>query len=409
MHLSPPESWVLLYCRDHVDCKAQLICFDRGIPVVLDPVYIRSRRGIRVDLLQALRDAGLCVTTRIIAHVWEPQNEENRGGVRFGNGARNIAMGPRIRPPDRLACELRPCWSGWRCRSSQRHVTSASLSRLDYGHDRGPAASWTMAGLRGECRGGGFGVAAVALRDQENLGSPQAHPGRHGHTAEVLRPWHVYFWRHPARERYLHAVTSVEALAQCKKLLGFDRYQLNIEACDDIQVLWTLSDRELEWQCRYLWRGRGPATEFGQRVPGLQRRWSSSRLGVNTLTPPMRQLAIYAIRLAQEVEAVGPNEDWRGARARAIAQQKRKNSTVPYRGTSHRARQAYERHGSNVSDAVIQACLDAGLRVPVKPYTPAIVEALTNLALAYGYDMKTMTLGLMMLLWAKGPAAIDDE
>ena len=227
-------------------------------------------------------------------------------------------------------------------------------------------------------------------------------------TAEVLRPWHVYFWKHLETRLYLHAVTSVEALARCEKLLGLDRYQLNIEVCDDIQVLYTLSDTQLEWQSRYLWRGRGPATEFGQRVPGLQRRWSSSRLGVNTLTPSMRQLAIYALRLAQEVEAVGPDETWRGARARAIAQQKRKNSTVPYRGTSHRVRQAYERHGSNVPDAVIQTCLDAGLRVPVKPYTPAIVEALTNLALAYGYDVKTMTLGLMMLLWAKGPAAIDD-
>ena len=228
-------------------------------------------------------------------------------------------------------------------------------------------------------------------------------------TAEALRPWHVYFWRHPARERYLHAVTSVEALARCEKLLGFDRYQLNIEVCDDIQVLYTLSDHELECQCRYLWRGRGPAAEFGQRVPGLQRRWSSSRLGVNKLTPSMRCLAIYALRLAQEVEVMGPDEDWRGARARAVVQQKRKNSTVPYRGTSHRARQAYERHGSNVPDAVIQTCLDAGLRVPVKPYTPAIVEALTKLALAYGYDVKTMTLGLMMLLWVKGPAALDDD
>ena len=193
-----------------------------------------------------------------------------------------------------------------------------------------------------------------------------------------------------------------------RKAAGLDRYQLNIEVCDDIQVLYTLSDRELEWQSRYLWRGRGPATEFGQRVPGLQRRWSSSRLGVNKLTPSMRQLAIYAIRLAQEVAAVAPDEHWRGARARAVVQQKRKNSTVPYRGTSHRARQAYERHGSNVPEAVIQTCLDAGLRVPVKPYTPAIVEALTKLALAYGYDVKTMTLGLMMLLWAKGPAALDD-
>ena len=59
-------------------------------------------------------------------------------------------------------------------------------------------------------------------------------------TTEVLRPWHVYFWRHPARERYLHAVTSAEALARCEKLLGFDRYQLNIEVCDEIQVLWML-------------------------------------------------------------------------------------------------------------------------------------------------------------------------
>ena len=227
-------------------------------------------------------------------------------------------------------------------------------------------------------------------------------------TAEVLRPWHVYFWRYPARERYLHAVTSVEALAQCEKLLGLDRYQLNIEVCDDIRVLWTLSDRELEWQCRYLWRGRGPATEFGQRVPGIQRRWSSARLGVNKLTPSMRQLAIYALRLAQEVEAMGPDEHWRGARARAIAQQKRKNSTVPYRGTSHRVRQAYQRHSSNVPDAVIQTCLDAGLRVPVRPYTPAVRAALMGLAEAYGYDVKTMTLGLMMLLWVKGPAALDD-
>ena len=157
-------------------------------------------------------------------------------------------------------------------------------------------------------------------------------------TAEVLRPWHVYYWKYPVRERYLHAVTSAEALARCEKLLGFDRYQLNIEVCDDIQVLYTLSDTQLEWQCRYLWRGRGPATEFGQRVPGLQRRWSSSRTGMNPLTPSMRQLGIYAIRLAQEVEMMGQDEDWRGARARTVAQQKRKNSTMPYRGTSHRVR-----------------------------------------------------------------------
>ena len=59
-------------------------------------------------------------------------------------------------------------------------------------------------------------------------------------------------------------------------------------------------------------------------------------------------------------------------------------------------------------DAVIQTCLDAGLRVPVKPYTPAIVEALINLALAYGFNARCMKLGEMMLLWVKGPAALDD-
>ena len=228
-------------------------------------------------------------------------------------------------------------------------------------------------------------------------------------TAEVLRPWWVYYWRYPKRERFVHAVTSAEALAQGERLLGFDRYQLNIEVCDDIQVLRTLSDRELEWQCRYLWRGRGPTSEFGHRVPGLQRRWSSSRLGMHKLTPSMRLLAIYALRLAQEVDVMGPDEDWREARARAIVQQKRKNGTLPYRGTSHRAWQAYKRHGQNIPDTVIQMCLDAGLRVPVKPYTPAVRTALIGLAQAYGYDVKTMTLGLMMLLWVKGPAAIDDE
>ena len=129
---------------------------------------------------------------------------------------------------------------------------------------------------------------------------------------------------------------------------------------------------------------------------------------MSKLTPSMRCLAIYAIRLAQEVEVMGPDEHWRGARARAIAQQKRKNSTVPYRGTSHRVRQAYARHGQYIPDAVIQTCLDAGLRVPIKPYTPAVRAALMGLADAYGYDVKTMPLGLMMLLWVKGPAAVDD-
>ena len=39
-------------------------------------------------------------------------------------------------------------------------------------------------------------------------------------TAEVLRPWHVYFWKHLETRLYLHAVTSVEALARCEKLLA---------------------------------------------------------------------------------------------------------------------------------------------------------------------------------------------
>ena len=75
------------------------------------------------------------------------------------------------------------------------------------------------------------------------------------------------FLETPETRLYLHAVTSVEALARCEKLLGFDRYQLNIEACDDIPVLWTLSDRNSNGSAATC-GAAGPATEFGQRGTG---------------------------------------------------------------------------------------------------------------------------------------------
>ena len=73
------------------------------------PVGSRARGLLAAGSTSA--QSRTCALTALIAHLWDPRFRHRRGGVRFGMGARNIAMGPRIRPPT-ASREPRPYWSG---------------------------------------------------------------------------------------------------------------------------------------------------------------------------------------------------------------------------------------------------------------------------------------------------------
>ena len=225
---------------------------------------------------------------------------------------------------------------------------------------------------------------------------------------QLLRPWRVCYYRYPKNARYLHAVTAAETLALGEQALGIDAYQLHVEACDDIHVLWTLSDHELELQCRYIWGGKGKRSVFMKRVPAISVRASNGRTGRMALKPSTRCLAVYAIRLAQEVEAMGPDYTRRNERTELLPKPTWQREPAPYRNLSLYAQKAYERHEKNVPAETIQACLNAGFRVPIEPYTPPQRAALIGLAKAYGYDLRAMTYTKLNMLWKYGPAALDD-
>ena len=204
------------------------------------------------------------------------------------------------------------------------------------------------------------------------------------------------------RDWYLHGFDRRDAQSRASRALGYPADDLFVEGAEDWQVLDGVPDAELEWLCRMVWTGRMSSSEFGRRVPGIERRWRRrfDGEGGRGLTGTLRVQAVQALCLAQVYPGWGPKLVPRLA-----------DEGPPRTGIHWERREPKLRalHAPNVDRSVIDACFEVGFRQKVEPFRPDQRHALAALARAYGFDPHSMSVLQMAELWEQGPAAFDDD
>ena len=202
------------------------------------------------------------------------------------------------------------------------------------------------------------------------------------------------------RDWYLHGSDRRDAQERASRALGCLSDVVYVEGAEDWQVLETLPGEELEWLCRMVWGGRMQVSEFGRRVPGLERRHRRGFVGGRGLTRSLRVQAIQALSMAQVFPGYGPKHVPR------LADEGPPKTGVHWERRERRLRAL---HGPNVGVDVIDACMEAGFRQKVEPFRADQRHALAALVRAYGYDPHSMSVLQMATVWERGPAAFGDD
>ena len=218
-------------------------------------------------------------------------------------------------------------------------------------------------------------------------------------SAVVLHPWRVSALRGPSGRLWLlHAADREEARVLAAQALTSRPEDLYVEECSDFEVLETLPDEMLEHQCYMVWGVATASTsELATRVPNLRRRKMRDYGGrkKQRMEHPTRLQCIYALALAQKVEAVGP--EWR----RGLNRPK----NLANRATSLKNR-AKRLHADNVGNGILKEMFDAGFHREPEPFTAEQRTALARFARAYGLDPEKTGVWGAWHLWTNGSGVI---
>lgn len=234
------------------------------------------------------------------------------------------------------------------------------------------------------------GAAWRQLRDRHGVGR-KADRKALGADADV-RPVYPFRLRRlgiagpGAAGTPVYAVSVEEAVGWARAAHGDDGCA---EACDDLDVLFTLDETELLRQARYIW----PERTIRARAPGIwdRMKWDRDHRAIRLATLSQ---AVYAIRLAMLLP-------WFGAPA-----EKQTHAGNPDIAKSWDRRKAEARHLPNIPGDVVADMVTRFGRAVV-PFSASDTMLLERFVRAYGYEAEGMRWSEIAALWEAGPAGLE--
>ena len=203
----------------------------------------------------------------------------------------------------------------------------------------------------------------------------------------------------------LFATSAADALAVGRELYTA-RTELVVEPVDVYVALTVMEDKELIWQCRYIW-GSYTGPLLRERALGIAAKLNATiDRKERELNPNPRAVAVRAIRLAMELAWYGApaKRHWPNGGGRWYPS----NTEDPRVARSVRER-LRRVHGTNIDPKWYRACLDAGLRPGEPIHGLKRDQALRDLATAYGYNPSQWSAEKLFTLFTEGPQRMGER